>query len=229
MHVHAAPLAALLCAAILSIGPTATQAQQSRAGVYVGVHTATLQYEYHGVMLEEESYRTTVFGVLVEHPLGGGLWLRAGGQLTLYSDGEILIMDINDAAGGTRHMGSFNNRFMLEVPVTVKLPLSDGVFRPFLYAGPVLVLAVPPEDLWDQELTPGDSGREYPLSSLHTGVTAGAGFEISLASSSMLTAAFSVTQLVRPSIDTPVLRVRNTPHLQLTVGVLFSLDTENWQ
>lgn len=45
----------------------------------------------------------------------------------------------------------------------------------------------------------------------------------------MLTAAFSVTQLVRPSIDTPVLRVRNTPHPQLTVGVLFSLDSEDWQ
>lgn len=229
MPVHAAPIAAMLCAAYLFISPIGTQAQQSRAGVYVGAHSASMQYEYHGVMMEEESYRTSMFGVLVEHPLGGGFSLRVGGQLTLYSGGEILFTDTEEAAGITRHMGSFNNRFMLEVPVAVKWPLSDGTFRPFFTAGVLLAVAVPPETLWDQALTTGDNGQEYPLSSFHTGVTGGVGFEISPASSYMLTAGLSLTQLFRPSIDTPVLRVRNTPHLQMTVGVLFSLDTEDWQ
>ncbi len=229
---HAFPVhLLLLITALLLPGFPAAHAQQPRAGVYIGNHSSTLQYEFLGEMQREDGFGSLLLGIAVEQPITDGLLLHIGGHLTRYSGGEIMSVHL-ESPSGTRYIsGFFNERMMLEMPITAKYLILPGVLRPYVTAGAVLGVAMPVEHIWIDEYvsnsTPVYEDQSFAL--FHLGATAGAGLEIAPRPSFMLTAGLTVTQLLKASVDTPAVRVRNTPHVQVTFGVLFSLSAEDWQ
>lgn len=213
--------------------PGGIHAQHPRAGVYIGSHFASIQYEFLGSMENGTSFHSAVMGVVIEQPLAEGLLLQFGGQLTRYGGGAFFYRVFkDDALMNVYAYGSFNELWIVELPLALKYLPFDGAWRPYIAGGPVLGVGTPPEDIWISY--DGSEGYDYhyetyDFSALHVGARIGAGLEIATLPSFMITAGVSMTQLLRPSVDTPAVRVRNTPYFQALFGVLFSLSAEDWQ
>ncbi|MBE0642615.1 MAG: hypothetical protein IH600_00880 [Bacteroidetes bacterium] len=222
------PVIYLFC--LLCIPGIAKAQLTPRIGGFIGTEFSEQVYLFRGARYDLDQWQTRTLGLAVEQPFSRTLSVVLQPQLTQYSGLVFFYGREYEGTDPVYHSVIMNQRWMVEVPITLRAHLDLGMLTPFFSAGAFLAVATPSEHVWiNHSSSLGTSYEEYDLPAFHGGATVSAGFEFAPFDGFLLTMEFAATQLFRRSLDVPQLAQDNTTRYQLRFGVLFPLSAEEWK